>query len=97
MALVKKNMKAWLLDKISSINDLHLSEVSDPVPQPDEVLLDIHFAALNPADRYLAEGAYPARPAFPHILGRDAVGTIARLGSVPSSLATPKTTAPERR
>src|SRR6185437_331346 len=35
----------------------------------------------NPADRYLAEGQYPAKPPFPHILGRDAIGTIVELGS----------------
>ena len=38
------------------------------------------YAALNPADRYLAEGQYPARPAFPHILGRDGVGEVIEIG-----------------
>jgi len=73
-------MKAWLLDELTGIAQVHLAEVPEPVPQPGEALLDLHFAALNPADRYLAEGQYPARPALPHILGRDGIGTVVQLG-----------------
>jgi NADPH2:quinone reductase len=40
----------------------------------------VEYAALNPADRFLAEGRYPAKPLWPHILGRDAVGRVAELG-----------------
>ena len=36
--------------------------------------------ALNPADRYLAENQYPARPPLPHVLGRDAVGEVIAVG-----------------
>ena len=52
-----------------------------PSPGPNKALLRVEFAALNPADRYLAEGQYPAKPALPHILGRDANGTVVALGS----------------
>lgn len=74
-------MKAWLLDRITSIKDLHLADIPDPVPAAGEVLLKVHYAALNPADAYLAEGQYPAKPTFPHILGRDGIGTILQLGA----------------
>jgi len=43
--------------------------------------VEIDFAALNPADRYLAEGQYPAKPALPHILGRDGIGTVVAVGA----------------
>jgi NADPH2:quinone reductase len=49
-------------------------------------VLEVHYAALNPADRYLAERQYPAKPALPHILGRDGVGTVAELGAGVSGL-----------
>ena len=52
-----------------------------PGSPPDEVILQVHYAALNPADRYLAENQYPAKPALPHILGRDGIGTVVALGS----------------
>ena len=73
-------MKAWLLDSLAGIKTLRLADAPDPVPGAGEVVLNVHFAALNPADRYLAEGQYPAKPTFPHILGRDAVGTVAAVG-----------------
>src|SRR4051812_16798130 len=73
-------MKAWLLDTPGSLDTLHLGEIADPSPGPGEALLEVEYAALNPADRYLAEGHYPAKPAFPHILGRDAIGTVVAVG-----------------
>jgi NADPH2:quinone reductase len=73
-------MRAWLLDHLSGIGSLRLAEVPDPIPQAGEVILRVHYAALNPADRYLAEGQYPAKPSLPHILGRDGMGTIEQLG-----------------
>ena len=74
-------MKAWLLDEIGDgIDRLRLAEVPDPAPQASEVVLEVKFAALNPADRYLAEGLYPAKPALPHILGRDGMGVVSQVG-----------------
>ncbi|HXE54951.1 MAG TPA: zinc-binding alcohol dehydrogenase family protein [Tepidisphaeraceae bacterium] len=73
-------MKAWLLDQFNGISNIRLAEVPDPAPGPGQVAMAVRFAGLNPADRYLAEGQYPARPPLPHILGRDAVGTIVALG-----------------
>jgi len=74
-------MKAWLLEGLGGLDRLRLSDdVPDPRPSEGEVVLRVHFAALNPADRYLAEGQYPARPPFPHILGRDGVGTVIDVG-----------------
>lgn len=43
--------------------------------------MEVRYAALNPADRYLAENQYPARPPLPHVLGRDGVGTVAEVGA----------------
>lgn len=73
-------MKAWLLPQLGSIDLLQLTDVPDPAPQAGEVLIELDYAALNPADRYLAEGQYPARPTFPHVLGRDGIGSIVAVG-----------------
>ena len=59
---------------------MRLTEVPEPAPQEHEAVLDVRYAALNPADRYLAEGQYPARPPLPHILGRDGLGTVVQVG-----------------
>ncbi|HEY8669071.1 MAG TPA: alcohol dehydrogenase catalytic domain-containing protein, partial [Tepidisphaeraceae bacterium] len=73
-------MQAWLLPAFTGIQNLQLAELPEPAAGPGEVLLRVHFAALNPADRYLAEGQYPARPPLPHILGRDGIGMVTEVG-----------------
>ncbi len=74
-------MQAWLLPAIGTIDALRLGDLTLAALGSDEVTLDVQYAALNPADRYLAEGLYPARPSFPHVLGRDAVGVVAQVGT----------------
>lgn len=75
------SMQAWLLDQPNGIDQLRLGDTPDPAPGRDEVVLEVEFAALNPADQYLAQKQYPARPRWPHILGRDAVGRVIAMGS----------------
>lgn len=73
-------MKAWLLDAQTGLGALRRGEAIDPSPAAGEVRVRVHYAALNPADRYLAEKQYPAKPTFPHILGRDAMGVVDAVG-----------------
>jgi NADPH2:quinone reductase len=69
-------MKAWLLKDFKGLDQLQLADIPDPVAGKGEAVLKIELAGLNPADRYLSEGQYPAKPSLPHILGRDGLGTI---------------------
>ena len=73
-------MRAWLMDAYDGIETLRLGEVAHPQPGPAEVLLRVKFAALNPADAFLARGMYPAKPPLPHVLGRDGVGDVLAVG-----------------
>jgi NADPH:quinone reductase len=73
-------MRAWLMDGYDGVDALRLSEAPDPKPGPGQALLRVRFAALNPADAFLASGMYPARPPLPHILGRDGVGEVMVVG-----------------
>src|SRR5438045_6119660 len=73
-------MNAWLLRGFTGLDQLQFEKAPDPVPQSGEVVLELRYAALNPADRYMAEGQYPAKPSLPHILGRDGAGTIVEAG-----------------
>lgn len=74
-------MRAWLMNSYAGVEQLRLGEVPDPQPGPSEVLLKVRYAALNPADAFLAQGLYPAKPTLPHILGRDGVGEVEAGGS----------------
>ena len=73
-------MRAWLMDSYDGVEKLRLGEVADPHPGPGQVLLRVRLAALNPADAFLAQAMYPARPPLPHVLGRDGVGDILAVG-----------------
>ena len=68
------------MDSYEGVGKLRLGEVEDPRPGPGEALLEVKYAALNPADAFLAQGMYPAKPRLPHILGRDGVGTVLATG-----------------
>ncbi|MDF0667390.1 MAG: zinc-binding alcohol dehydrogenase family protein [Nitrospira sp.] len=73
-------MRVWLMGSYDGVEQLQLGEVPDPQPGPTEVRLKVRYAALNPADAFLAQGLYPAKPALPHILGRDGVGDVEAVG-----------------
>jgi NADPH2:quinone reductase len=80
-------MRAWLLQSLNGVDNMVLGEVPGPHPGPGEVLLKIRFAGINPADAFLAQALYPAKPSLPHILGRDAVGDVVEVGP---GVTTPK-------
>jgi NADPH2:quinone reductase len=69
-------MRAWLMHSYDGEDKLQLSEVPEAKLGSGEVLLRVRFAALNPADAFLARAMYPAKPALPHVLGRDGVGEV---------------------
>jgi len=73
-------MRAWLMDSYEGVEKLRLGEVADPRAGPGQVLLRVKYAALNPADSFLARAMYPAKPPLPHVLGRDGVGEILGIG-----------------
>jgi NADPH2:quinone reductase len=74
-------MHAWLMESYDGVEKLRLEEVPDPQPGPSQVVLKMQYAALNPADAFLASAQYPAKPKLPHILGRDGVGQVAAVGA----------------
>jgi NADPH2:quinone reductase len=74
-------MRAWLMDSYEGVEKLRLDEVPDPQPGPGQVVIKTLYAALNPADAFLAQAQYPAKPPLPHVLGRDGVGEVVALGA----------------
>lgn len=84
-------MRAWLMDSYDGVEKLRLADVPAPAPGPGEALVAVRFAALNPADAFLAEGQYPARPKLPHVLGRDGAGAVLALGPGVSGVSAGRT------
>jgi putative PIG3 family NAD(P)H quinone oxidoreductase len=57
------------------------TEVPDPVPGSDEVLLDVVASAVNRADILQRQGFYPPPPGASEILGLECSGRIAAVGT----------------
>ena len=53
----------------------------EPEPGPEEVLVAMEAAPINPSDLRLARGAYGIRPALPFPMGAEGVGRVSRAGS----------------
>ncbi len=60
---------------------LHWDPVEDPVIKEDEVLLEVHAAALNRADLLQRAGQYPPPPGWPDRFGLEAAGVIKAVGA----------------
>ncbi len=52
------------------------SEVPDPVAKADEIIIDIHAAALNRADLLQRDGLYPPPPGWPEWMGLEVAGVV---------------------
>ena len=60
---------------------MRLEERDDPRPSGDDVLVEVRYAGLNPADLAQREGRYPAPPGSPpDVPGIEVAGTVAALG-----------------
>ena len=70
-------MKAILVNEDKS---LRWDDVPNPVIKPDEVLVEIHAAALNRADLMQREGDYPPPPGCPEWMGLEVAGVIVEMG-----------------
>ena len=70
-------MKAILVNDDRS---LRWDNVPDPQIKSEEVLVEIHAAALNRADLMQREGDYPPPPGCPEWMGLEVAGVIVKMG-----------------
>jgi len=73
-------MRAIAIDKLGELGSPH--ELPDPQPGPDDVLVRVTVAGVNPIDWKNRDGHYGgAQPPFPFVLGQDFAGTVERAGA----------------
>ena len=66
---------------------LRLTEVSDPVPGPEQLLVRVRATALNRADTLQRRGHYPPPPGESDILGLELAGEVLTIGAATQGFA----------
>lgn len=75
-------MKAMVLDRFGGPDVLHMAEIERPAATPGQVVVQVGYASVNPADWKSREGwlAQYFQYQFPFVVGFDAAGVVAELG-----------------
>ena len=66
---------------------LRIVELPWPTPGPNEVVVKMTAAPINPADLNAIEGKYPVRPTLPATPGMEGAGVVVEVGSAVRNLA----------
>ena len=82
-------MRALTLTGYEGIKSLRFADVATPEPGPNDVLIKVRAASVNPVDGKITNGYMRGRIDFalPHVLGRDCAGVIAKVGSAVTAFA----------
>jgi NADPH:quinone reductase len=82
-------MKAIVLDAFGGPDVLHLAEIERPSVSPGNVIVQVAFASVNPADWKAREGwlSLYFQYQFPFVLGFDAAGIVVEVGEGAEGLA----------
>lgn len=74
-------MKAVQIREFGAPDTHRVEDVADPAPAPDEVLIDVHAAAVNFPDLLVVSGKYQVLPTRPFSPGKDAAGVVRSVGA----------------
>lgn len=76
-------MKAFIINKYSKDEPLHLTDIPTPSIEENEVLIEIHSAGLNQLDSKIKSGEFKLILPYkmPLILGHDLAGIVLKTGS----------------
>jgi D-arabinose 1-dehydrogenase-like Zn-dependent alcohol dehydrogenase len=68
-------MKALIFKRYGRSPEIGFSDVPRPTPKPDELLVQVHAAGLNPIDNMILQGTFnPSCTFTPATLGSDLAG-----------------------
>ena len=73
-------MKALICSQYGPADLLSIGDLPDPIPGPDEVVIDVQVASLNFPDTLIIQGKYQFRSEPPFSPGGEAAGTVAAVG-----------------
>ena len=76
-------MKALVFKRYGGPDQVAFADTPRPVPKPDEILVHVHAAGLNPIDNMIRKGTFKPilRFQLPATLGSDVAGVVVEVGS----------------
>lgn len=76
-------MQALTFKRYGKSPEIGFAEVPRPTPKPDELLVEVHAAGVNPIDNMIPTGLFKAvlRFQLPATLGSDLAGVVTQVGS----------------
>lgn len=85
-------MRAAVIERFGSADELKMSDVPVPDIAGTEILLRVRFAGVGEWDPFEREGGYAALtgspPTFPYVLGSEGAGVVASVGNQVTGVAT---------
>ena len=73
-------MRAVVLDEYGSIDTLALQDFPDPVPGPEDIIVDVRATAVNYVDLVMIGGTYQFKPDPPFVPGKGPAGIVKAVG-----------------
>jgi NADPH:quinone reductase-like Zn-dependent oxidoreductase len=76
-------MRALVFKRYGKPDQVGFADTPRPVPKPNEILVEVHAAGLNPIDNMIPKGAFKPilRFQLPATLGSDLAGVVVAVGS----------------
>ena len=75
-------MRALVFKRYGGLDQVAFADLPRPVPKPNEILVQVHAAGLNPVDNNIREGQMKPflRLELPATMGCDLAGVVAEVG-----------------
>ena len=76
-------MRALVFERYGGLDQIAFADIPRPVPKPDEILVQVHAAGLNPVENKIRSGKMKPilRFQLPATLGSDLAGVVAEVGN----------------
>ena len=94
MSSFPTSMNAICVSKFGGPEVLELKTIPVPKLQPNQVLVRVHAAGVNPVETYMRSGHYARLPTLPWTPGNDGAGVIVAVCSAGGSLTTSSRSSP---
>ena len=78
-------MKAIMCKEFAPVENLSWEEVPDPVPEDNEIVVNVKAAGLNYPDNLIVQGLYQFKPELPFSPGHEGAGIVSGVGKKVSS------------